>query len=158
MNKINILEKLLRFFNVDELKAVTSSTKCKKLAGFDDIYLDSTKILEVVHWNGLLFFLSRLPAELKKIKMIAVLKKEKPLQETSSYRPISVLRVYCYQSISPIAEGVLFSEQAGFWLQGSFYCQVLALTNHIETIFEKSLKTGIFLDLTATYDEVRKNG
>ncbi|EEZ99467.2 hypothetical protein TcasGA2_TC000033 [Tribolium castaneum] len=64
-----------------------------------------------------------------------------------------------YQRISPLIEDILPSEQAGFRPQRSCCDQVLALTTHIESGFEKRLKTGaVLLDLTAAYDTVWKDG
>src|SRR5699024_9858506 len=113
-----------------------------------------------------IFVSARLPPEFKKTKVIAILKKGKPPQEASSYRPISLLSVcykilerMIYQRISPLLEDILPSEQAGFRPQRSCCDQVLALTTHIEDGFQKRLKTGVvLLDLTAAYDTVWKDG
>jgi hypothetical protein len=49
--------------------------------------------------------------------------------------------------------------QAGFLKNRSCTEQVMALTSHIEAGFERKLKTGtIFIDLTAAYDTVRRDG
>ena len=46
-------------------------------------------------------------------------------------------------------------DQAGFRKDRSTGEQVLALTTHIENVFEKKPKTGaVFLALTAAYDTV----
>jgi hypothetical protein len=50
-------------------------------------------------------------------------------------------------------------DQAGFRKDRSTGEQVLALTTHIENVFEKKPKTGaVFLDLTAAYDTVWHKG
>ncbi|EFA12544.1 putative RNA-directed DNA polymerase from transposon BS-like Protein [Tribolium castaneum] len=61
-----------------------------------------------------------------------------------------------YQRISSLVEDILPSEQAEF----RPHCgQVLTLTTHIESGFEKRLKTGVvLLDLTAAYDTVWTDG
>src|SRR5699024_11187956 len=126
-------EELSRCFNVNELRAAISSTKCRKAAGFDGIFPEFIKNLGsfALKWLTSLFndifVTARLPPEFKKTKVISILKKEKPPQEASSYRPISLLSVcykilerMIYQRISPIIEDILPSEQAGFQPQRSF--------------------------------------
>ena len=159
-------------FKVEELTAAINKMKCRKAAGFDGIYPEFIKHLGSLALNWLLCFFNdilvtgKLPAEFKKSKVIAILKPGKPSTEPSSFRPISLLSVcykimerLLYQRIFPIIENVLPSEQAGFRTNRNCCDQVLALTTHIEAGFQRRLKTGAaFVDLTAAYDTVWKDG
>jgi hypothetical protein len=61
--------------------------------------------------------------------------------------------------IQPLIDAAVPVSQAGFWKNRSCTQQVMALTSHIETGFERKLKTGtIFIDLTAAYDTVWRDG
>ena len=83
-----------------------------------------------------------------------------------SYRPIALTSVtlkllerLIYNRIVSEIERVLPPGQAGFRKGRSCQEQVLTLTNHIESGFQKRLKTGVVLiDLTAAYDTVWRNG
>lgn len=95
--------------------------------------------------------------------MIAILKPDKPANEPSSYKPISLLptvykvfeRLILYR-IQPILENVLSIEQAGF---RACCDQVLALTTYIENGYQRKDKSGtVFLDLSSAYDTVCKRG
>ena len=94
--------------------------------------------------------------------MIAIRKPGKPIDEPTSYRPISLL-CCCYKllerllltRLSPIFESVIPPEQAGFRKKRNTCDQVLALTSYIESGFQKKLKTGaVLIDLSAAYDTV----
>ena len=57
--------------------------------------------------------------------------------------------------ITPVVDPFIPQAQAGFRPQRNATEQVLALTSHIETGYEKKMKTGaIFIDLSAAYDTV----
>ena len=98
--------------------------------------------------------------------MIAIRKPGKPIDEPTSYRPISLL-CCCYKlferllltRLSPIFESVIPPEQAGFRKKRNPCDQVLALTSYIESGFQKKLKTGaVLIDLSAAYDTVWQAG
>jgi hypothetical protein len=49
--------------------------------------------------------------------------------------------------------------QAGFRIHRSCTEQAMALTTHIEAVFQRQLKTGVvFVDLSAAYDTVWRDG
>jgi hypothetical protein len=82
------------------------------------------------------------------------------------YRPISLLSVVykilerlILQRIQPLIDAAVPVSQAGFRKNRNCTEQVMALTSHIEAGFERKLKTGaIFIDLTAAYDTVWRDG
>ena len=98
--------------------------------------------------------------------MIAIRKPGKPLDDPTSYRPISL--VCCYykllerwllRRLAPIFVSVIPPEQAGFRKKRKTCDRVLALTSYIESWFLKKLKTGAVLnDLSAAYDTVWQAG
>ena len=98
--------------------------------------------------------------------MIAIRKPGNPIDEPTSYRPISLL-CYCYKllerllltRLAPIFESVIPPEQAGFRKKRNTCDQVLALTSYIESGFQKKLKTGaVLIDLSAAYATVWQAG
>lgn len=86
-------------------------------------------------------------------------KTNKPIDEPSSYRPLSLLRVYyklleraIYNRIYDAIDRKLPGEQAGFRKNRSCTDQILALSTFIESEFEKKQKTGVALvDLSSLY-------
>jgi hypothetical protein len=105
----------------------------------------------------------KLPKLFKQAKIIAILKPGKDGTDASHYRPISLLSVVykilerlILQRIQPLIDAV---SQAGFRKNRSCTEQVMALTSHVEAGFERKLKMGtIFIDLTAAYDMVWRDG
>ena len=94
--------------------------------------------------------------------MIAIRKPGKPIDEPTSYRPISLL-CCCYKLLEcfllTIFESVIPPEQAVFREKRNTCVQVLALTPYIESGFQKKLKTGaVLIDLRAAYDTVWQAG
>jgi hypothetical protein len=102
----------------------------------------------------------------KQAKIIAILKPGKDSTDASHYRPISLLSVVykilerlILQRIQPLIDAAVPVSQADFRKNRSCTEQVMALTSHIEAGFERKLKTGtIFIDLTAAYDTVWRDG
>lgn len=159
-------------FSTDEVLEAVKQRKCGKAPGYDNIFPDNLTHLGAGAIKWLATFFSnihgsgKLPKEWKRTKVIAVLKPNKSAENTSNYRPISLLSC-CLKlfercllaRIQPIIQNVIQKEQAGFQKNRSCCDQVLALTNYIELGFENNLKTGIiFLDLSAAYDTVWKRG
>ena len=159
-------------FTIEELQIAIKHTKTSKAAGFDGIYPeffkhfgDHTLKWLVTFYNHILST-GRMPTEFKQSKVIAILKPGRDQDDPKNYRPISLLSVaykvlerMLFQRISPLIEEVLPPEQAGFRSCRNCCDQVLTLTNYIETGFQKKLKTGVaFVDLTAAYDTVWKDG
>src|SRR6195952_5295670 len=159
-------------FSLEELQAAIQLTKVRKAAGFDGIYPEFVTHLGVISLNWLVSFYNdilisgRLPKEFKQSKVIAVLKPGRAPDNPANYRAISLLSVpykimerMLHQRLSPLIESVPPKEQAGIRAGRNCCDQVLALSTHIEKDFQKRLKTGaVFLDLTAAYDTVWKDG
>ena len=107
-----------------------------------------------------------IPQQMKRSKIIALLKPGKPSNEPKSYRPIALLSsVYkllerlLYNRIAAKILEVVPIEQAGFRPERSCADQVMSLTTHIEAGYQRRLKTSaVFIDLSAAYDTVWKQG
>ena len=98
--------------------------------------------------------------------MIAIRKHGKPLDDPTSYRPISLL-CCCYKllerllltRLALIFESVIPPEQAWFRKKRNTCDQVLALKPYIESGFQKKLNAGaVLIDLSAAYDTVWQAG
>jgi hypothetical protein len=158
--------------SVEELETALLSVKPGKAAGLDGNYPRfiknsgrKTKEWLVHLFNGILTT-GKLPKLFKQAKIIAILKPGKDGTDVSHYRPISLLSVVynilerlILQRIQPLIDAAVPVSQAGFRKNCSCTEQVMALTSHIEAGFERKLKTGtIFIDLTAAYDTVWRDG
>jgi hypothetical protein len=63
------------------------------------------------------------------------------------------------QRIQPLIDAVISVSPTGFRKNPSCTEQVLALTSHIEAGFQRKLKKAVvFIDLTAAYDTVWRDG
>ncbi len=159
-------------FSIDDINNALMFMKNGKASGFDAIYPEfltfsgpRTRLWLARFFTNVLV-LNNLPAIFKKTKIIALLKPGKPNDKPESYRPIALLSVtlklferLLYNRIVLAIDKLVPDEQAGFRSKRSCAEQVLTLTNHIETGFQNKLKTGVvFIDLTAAYDTVWKNG
>ena len=97
---------------------------------------------------------------------IVILKPNKALENSPSYRPISLLWVsfkmlkkLIYAHVVPIIDPLLPREQVGFQRGRSNVDQLIFLTQEIEESFLAKKKTGaVFVDLTAAYDTVWQRG
>lgn len=159
-------------FTDQELLQALNELKNGKAPGFDGIHPEFLKHCGKNARNWLVQFFSnilqtsQLPSEFKRTKILAILKPGKSADSVESYRPIALMSVcfkvlerLIYNRISPLIFKIIPIEQAGFRPQRSCEDQVLALTTHIETGFEKRLKSGaVFIDLTAAYDMVWREG
>lgn len=107
-----------------------------------------------------------IPCLLKRAKVVAILKPGKPVGVPDSYRPIALLSVVykllervIYNRISGTINAAISQEQAGFRPHRNCTDQVLALTTHIENGFQSKKKSAaVFVDLTAAYDTVWRQG
>jgi hypothetical protein len=105
---------------------------------------------------------SKIQKLFKGAKVITILKPGKDGSDPSHFRPISLLSIIfkilermILQSIQPLIDTVVPVSQASFRKNCSCTEQVLALTSHIETGFQRKLKMGVvFIDLRAAYDPV----
>lgn len=161
-----------RAFTSAEIDDALSATKIGKAAGFDSIYPEFlvNSGPRVRKWMANFFTdvmqRNTLPSMFKKAKIIALLKPGKSPQSPESYRPVALLSVMLkllerllYNRFCPFIDRVVPQDQAGFRCGRSCTDQVLALTNFIESGFQRKLKTGVvFVDLTAAYDTVWKKG
>jgi hypothetical protein len=156
----------------DELETALLSVKPGKAAGLDGVYPEfiknsgrKTKEWLVRLFNDILTT-GKLPKLFKQAKIIAILKPGKDGTDASHYRPISLLSVVykilerlILQRIHPLIDAAVPVSQAGFRKNRSCTEQVMAVTSNIEAGFERKLKTGtIFIDLTAAYDTVWRDG
>lgn len=159
-------------FSVDEVCAAALSLKVGKAPGFDGVHNEFLINCGPYARQWLTKFFtdilntSRLPNEFKRAKIIAVLKPGKPNSRADSYRPISLLSS-CYKLLerlilNRIQDKLLANtpiEQAGFRPGRSCTDQVISLTTFIESGYQECLKTtAVFIDLTAAYDTVWREG
>ena len=109
---------------------------------------------------------AKIPKIWRSANVISIRKHGKPLDEPTSYRPISLL-CCCYKllerlllrRLAPVFEIGIPPEQAGFRKKRNICNQVLALTSYIESGFQKNLKTGaVLIDLSAAHDTVWQAG
>lgn len=156
----------------EEVSIGLTKIKNGKAAGLDAIYPEFLKHAgpNTIRWLAVFFSkileTGILPSAFKVTKIIAVLKPGKPTDKAESYRPIALLSI-CYKLFERIIFNRIYPainehipvEQAGFRAGRSCTDQTMALTTHIEAGYEKMLKTSVaFIDLTAAYDTVWKQG
>lgn len=159
-------------FTVAEINTALMDVKTGKSPGFDGIHPEFLVNCgnKTRKWLAAFFshimITGKLPKAFKKTKIIAVLKPGKSKDKPDSYRPIALLSC-CYKLLERLILNRLGSkiheitpiEQAGFRPSRSCTDQVLSLTTHIEAGFQQQLKTSVaFVDLTAAYDTVWKDG
>ena len=97
--------------------------------------------------------------------MVAIPKPGKPVGDSKSYRPISLLCVpykilesLIYACVEPLIDPLLPKEQAGFQRGKSTVDQVVLLTQNIKDSFKAKKASAVFVDLTAAYDTVWRSG
>ena len=159
-------------FTTDEIINALKTTKAEKSAGSDGIFPDMLKNIgpAAIRWLQAFYddvvTTAKIPNLWRSANVIAIRKPGKPLDDPTSYRPISLL-CCCYKllesllltRLAPIFESVIPPEQAGFWKKRNTCDHVLALTSYIESGFQKKLKTGaVLIDLSAAYDTVWQAG
>ncbi|XP_030754581.1 uncharacterized protein LOC115881295 [Sitophilus oryzae] len=159
-------------FSVEEVDKALENTKSGKAPGFDGIRPEFLKNcgkhtrMWLSKFYSDILLTGHIPIELKKSKIVAVLKPNKPKNVPESYRPIALLSS-CYKllermllnRIGPLILEHTPVEQAGFRPHRSCVDQVLSLTIHIEAGFQKQQKTTVvYVDLTAAYDTVWREG
>lgn len=159
-------------FTLCEVTFALSQIKANKAPGADGIHAEFLKNSGDYAQIWLSKFFTdilntgHVPNNLKKAKVIALLKPGKPDDRPESYRPIALLScVYkllerlIYNRVSERILEIIPLEQAGFRPGRNCTDQVLSLTNHIEAGFQKKLKTSVaFIDLSAAYDTVWREG
>lgn len=108
----------------------------------------------------------KIPPEMKRTKVVAILKPGKSDDIAANFRPIAMLSIMykllerlIYNRIQSIIDSKLPDDQAGFRQNRSCCDQVMALTTYKENGFEKGLKTAVVLiDLSSAYDTVWRLG
>lgn len=159
-------------FTISEVEEALNNVRCGKAAGLDGIYPELLKYCGPATKRWLASFFScilesgRLPPNFKKTKIIALLKPGKDPNLPESYRPIALLSVtykllerLILNRITPAIETLIPNEQAGFRPKRDCSDQVLSLTTYVENGFEMKKKSvSVFLDLSAAYDTVWREG
>ena len=155
-------------FTTKDLEEALGLLKTGKAAGLDGI---TTELIQHFGSKAKAWTLALInkcaetctvPKIWRKARVVALLKPGKDPTSKKSYRPISLLCILykLYERlvlarISPIVEGQLTADQAGFRSGRSCCDQLLNLTQYIEDGFERKQVTGaVFVDLTAAYDTV----
>lgn len=159
-------------FIEEEVHLALKNVKNGKAAGVDGILPEFIKNLGPRSRLWLARFFTSvankgtLPKAWREAKVVAILKPNKPGNDSRNYRPISLLSVVyklferlLLRRISPLLERSIPMEQAGFRSGRNCCEQVLALTTYVENGFQNKMKSGVvFLDLSAAYDTVWKRG
>ena len=146
----------------------------KKAPGYDLITgevlqnLPRKAIVKLTTLINASFRLKYVPDMWKVAEVIMILKPGKPPQETTSYRPISLLPIISkifekllLRRIKPIIEekNIIPDYQFGFREKHSTIDQVHRITNIIEkALEEKRVCTTIFLDVAQAFDKVWHKG
>jgi hypothetical protein len=169
---LTVNQTLSRNLSLDELDTALMSLKPGKAVGFDEIHPEFIKNFGAQTKKWIISFMndivstSKIPNLFKRAKVISIIKPEKDETDPAHYLLISLLSVVykllerlILQRIQTLIEDVTPINQAGFRQHRSCTEQVMALTTHIEAGFQHQLKTGaVFVDLTASYDTVWREG
>ncbi|CAF0704716.1 unnamed protein product [Brachionus calyciflorus] len=164
-------------FEYISIKEVTEAIKTAKLNASPGPDLISNKVLKnlpfkvikSLHWIfNYSLKLGFIPAKWKKSKIIMIPKKNKPLNQITSYRPISLL-----SCIAKILEKIINSKiqnwaenekilpdcQAGFRKKRSTQEHIFRLTQAISHGFnKKQITVAIFFDLEKAFDKTPHEG
>lgn len=178
-NKLKCRRKLLSHnhefsnpFTYEEIIEAISVIKVGKAAGLDYIHPEFIKNCgpKAIEWLRCFFNdilrMKNVPSIFKKTKIIAILKPGKKPDSAVNFRPISLLSILykllerlLYKRIRPKILEKIPVEQGGFRPKRNTIDQIMALTTHIETGFQRNLKTGLALvDLTSAYDTAWRHG
>jgi len=169
---VEITSNFANDFTEPEIQIAIQAIKTGKSAGFDEVYPEFLKNCgpKTRQWLATFFTnilrSGRFPKQFKKTKILAISKSGKPDNDIKSFRPISLLSVnykilvrLIYNRIAETVNNTIPIEQAGFRPHRNCCDQVLSLTANIEDGFEKGLKSAaVFIDLTAAYDTVWRDG
>ena len=164
----------IRHISPKEIENEIKLLKNKKSPGFDQINVQMLKelppkgIMKLTHLFNSALRLKHFPECWKKAEIIMIPKPGKPLNEVTSYRPISLLPI-----ISKVFEKLLVkrlkviinknklipSHQFGFREQHSTIDQVHRVTDTIEKALEaKKVCSAVFLDVAQAFDKVWHEG
>ena len=161
-------------FSINEVKTVISKLNAKKAPGYD---LITAKILKELPITGLKFITqlfnavlrhSYFPKQWKVAEIILIPKPGKPLEEVTSYRPISLLPILSktfeklfLKRLKPILaqKHLIPDHQFGFREHHSTVEQVHIVYNTIRDAFErKEYCAAAFVDITQAFDKVWHKG
>lgn len=159
-------------FSIDDVSNAINELKKGKAPGKDKIHPEFLHSLgpKARLWLANVLFeifdSGKIPRNWKSANIIALLKPGKSTDNPASYHPIALLSVLSklmeriiLKKIAPLIEPHIPIHQAGFRPQRSCCDQFLALTSYIEKGYNDKLKSGAtFIDLSAAYDTVWKNG
>ena len=157
-------------FSQREFAAALQHLKPGKAPGPDSIcsklILHAGAALSPGYVTSFLFGRLKIPKIWRRAIVVAILKPAKPVKDSKSYRPISLLCVpykilerLIYARVVPLIDPLLPKEQAGFRHGKSTVDQVVLLNQNIEDSFEAKKKSGaVFVDLTAAYATVWHRG
>lgn len=161
-------------FTKSEVSKLIKKSNTKKSPGYD---LITNRILQELPESGIIYLTSLfnamtkhqfIPLEWKVAKIIMLLKPNKPPEEASSYRPISLLSIpsklyesLLLQHILPILKDkkLIPDHQFGFRSKHATVDQVHRLTKKIMESFEaKTYCASAFLDISQAFDRVWHEG
>ena len=159
-------------FSQREFTAALQHLKPGKAPGPDSIFAKLILHARAALKSWLRDFLSsclrrlKIPKIWRRELVVVIPKPAKPVGDTKSYQPISMICVpykilerLIYARVELLIDPLLPKEQAGFRCGKSTVDQVVPLTQNIKDSFEAKKKAGaVFVDLTAAYDTVWHRG
>ena len=156
-------------FTLAELELAIHSHKKGKAAGPDKIFPEFLKNLGENARKTLLKLANltwekHVPHSWKKAEITAILKKGKPANSLTSFRPISLTSIIC-KTVEKMIDrrlrhyledaGAISDCQAGFRQHRSTVDQIVKLTQAVKDGFHRKQSTlAVFIDLKAAYDKV----
>ena len=161
-----------RYFSPRKFAATLHHLKSGKAPGPYSIYQE----LLIHAGSGLKFWLRgflssclcqlKIPKIWRMVRVFAISKPSKPVEDPQSYHPISllclpykILERLIYNRVEPIVDPLLPNEQAVFRHGKSAVDQIVLLTQNTEDFFEEKKKAGaVFVNLTAACDIVWHRG
>jgi hypothetical protein len=166
------LDRNIKFVSPNEVKYQIKQLKSRKAPGMDNISNRALKLLPlpgIIHitciYNSIIRY-GYFPHQWKMASIIMIPKPNKPPEEVSSYRPISLL-----SAVSKIFERILLARmyryvvekiplhQFGFRQEHSTPQQCHRIVEYIKHAFErKEYCPAIFLDITQAFDKVWHTG
>ncbi|GFU31211.1 probable RNA-directed DNA polymerase from transposon BS [Trichonephila clavipes] len=158
-----------RNFSISELREAVGHTRCAKSPGPDNFHPEFLKHLGCNALSVLLTLYNHswkygVPAIWKKAIVVPIPKKNKPLDDLNSYRPISLTSILSKVMERMITSrldwyleinNLLTSSQAGFRKCQSTNQQVVFLGQSIkDALDQRHLALALFVDFEAAFDEV----
>lgn len=166
----------IKFVTPKEVKnEIESNINIRKAPGLDLITgkilkenLPRKAIVELTYLFNAAFQLKYVPKQWKIAQVIMIPKPGKPMEDVTSYRPISLLSIISklfekllLKRLMPIIESkrLIPSHQFGFREEHSTIDQVHRITDIIEiSLEEKKICSAVFLDVAQAFDKVWHQG